>query len=194
MQSKAMNFKKHQGGFSLMDIMLWAGIVLAGFFALMAINSMAKGKLNSTNEARDLPTIIAGIQNTYSSQSTYVGATMDTVARGNVWPATQTTIPGAGAATVMNRWSGNVTLAPATITTANDIARLVYPNVPATECISVVNAAAGSLRRVYVDSANSGTAGAGTMVKADGAVLNVTTLATACSGTQNSITYDIPKA
>lgn len=47
-------------------------------------------------------------------------------------------------------------------------------------------------RRVYVDSANGAAAGGGTLVKDDGAVLNIATLATAC-GASNTITYDIGK-
>ncbi|MGY8527622.1 type 4 pilus major pilin [Paracidovorax citrulli] len=182
-----------QGGFSLMDIVLWAGVVLFGFFALMGLNSLAKSLLNSTNEVRDLPAVVAGVQNTYRNQPNFTGLTLDTVARGGIWPESQATIPATGTATVSNSWGGAVTLTPGTITTSNDIARMVYPNVPSRECINVANAAAGAVRRIYVDNTNANTAGGGTMVKADGGNIVPATLATACSGTSNSITFDIPK-
>lgn len=191
MKRTTMYSKRRQAGFSIMEAMIWAGLALLGFAAVVYFGFMGKAKMNSTNEARELPNIISGIQNSWNSQANFLNISLDAVARGGVWPANETTIPGAGAATVTNRFGGNVTLAAATITTANDIARLVYPNVPQTECNNIVNTVAGSLRRVYVDNTNSGTAGAGTLVKADGAALNIGTLATAC-GTSNSITYDIP--
>jgi hypothetical protein len=184
--------KRRQAGTSLIELILYVGAAVLIIIAILGVAYMVRSKAFAMNESRELPQVISGVQNTYNSQPNFAGATLDAVARGNVWPANETIIPGAGAATVSNRWGGAVTLTPGTITTGSDIARLVYSNVPQTECNNVVSAVAGSLRRVYVDNTNSGTAGAGTIVKADGGTLNVGTLATACSGAQNSITYDVP--
>lgn len=184
--------RRRQAGFSLIDVMMWGGIVLIGLVVIAAGFLAARSKMNSVNETRELPTVISGIQATYNSQSNYAGLTLDTVARGNIWPAQETTVPTSGSATVNDRWGGPVTLTPATINTTNDIARLVYSNVPQTECNNIIQTVASSLRRVYVDNTNSGTAGGGTQVKADGQSLNINMLATACSADQNSVTYDIP--
>ena len=103
------------------------------------------------------------------------------------------TIPGAGAATATNRWGGTITLAVANLSATNDIVRLVYTNVSERECKAIIQGVAGLMRRIYVDSANGGAAGGGTIVKADGSALDIAALGTACGTANNSITYDVGK-
>jgi hypothetical protein len=181
-----------QAGTSVIELFLYIAAAMIVIAALVWAAIALKDKAQGMNEARELPQVITGIQNTWNSQPNYAGATLDAAARGNVWPANQTTIPGAGAATITNQWGGNVTLVPAIITTASDIIRLNSPNMPQTDCNNVVSVVAGSLRRVYVDNTNSGAVGAGTLVKPDGGTLDVGALATACTGTSISVTFDIP--
>lgn len=181
---------KASRGFALFDFFAWTFVALLVVGGIILFAILVHSKANSSNEARELPSVIMGIQNSWNTQPNYTGLTLDAAARGNVWPSNETTIPSSGTSTVTDRWGGNVTLTPATITTTNDIARLVYAAVPQTECNDIVRAVGSTVRRIYVDNTNSGTAGGGTMVKADGSALTLTAVGTAC-GQTNSITYDI---
>jgi hypothetical protein len=187
---KTSMFRKASRGFALFDFFAWTFVALLVVGGIILFAILVHSKANSSNESRELPSVIMGIQNSWNTQPNYTGLTLDAAARGNVWPSNETTIPGSGSATVTDRWGGNVTLTPATITTTNDIARLVYMSVPQTECNDIVRAVGSTVRRIYIDNANSGTAGAGTMVKADGATLSLPAIGPAC-GTTNSITYDV---
>lgn len=182
-----------QRGVSLPQVLIAGAVGTAILLAGIAGGPKAMGMYRSSGEINDLPTIFNNIQGIYRQYPSYASLTMDTVVRSNAFPQNMSTIPAVGTpATATNRWGGAYTIALGTITTTNDIARLVSNGVPNAECQSVVQGVAASARRVYVDSTNSGTAGAGTQVKTDGGTLDSALLSTAC-GTTNSITFDISK-
>jgi len=183
---------KKQHGVTTFDFIIWGGLALIIVFGLVTLALKGRSKVSSFSETTELPLVFQGVQNTYNTQADYTGATLDTVARGQVWRPSEVTIPSSGSATVTDQFGGAVTLGVGTITTSNDIAQLNYKNYPSAECANVVNAVGGIVRRVYVDSTNSGTADAGILVKPDGGSINPTSLNSACSGSNlNSITYDI---
>jgi prepilin-type N-terminal cleavage/methylation domain-containing protein len=182
-----------QNGFTLIEL----GIVVAIVLLLMAVG-LAKAPAILANQriaadSQEIPQIVTNTQAKYSNRQNFTGVTLDAIIRLDAFPTNRVTIPGAGAATATNRWGGAITFTAGTINTAGDIGRFVYASVPAAECKGVITAVEGSMRRVVVDSANSGTAGAGTVVKADGGQLDNAALGTACSGITNSITYDFTK-
>lgn len=188
------NLKKiNQRGFTLIElgVVVAIGFLLVGIGLYKAPTIMANYRVNA--ELQELPQIVTNIQKSYVNSPSFVGVSLDSIIRLDAFPQNRVTIPGAGAATATNRWNGAVTFAPGTITTANDIGRMVSAAIPASECKNVVVGAAQMFRRVFVDSANSATVGAGTIVKADGLPLDPTALGTACSGAINSITYDFAK-
>ncbi len=191
---KSSILRTWQKGFSLVEL----SVVLVVVFGLLGLGLVAApqlfSSLNSVSELSELPTVIMNIKKNSKNSSTYNGVTLDTLARSNVFPENRVTIPTSGTSTATNQWGGGVTVTVATLTTTDDIVRLVSRSVPHAECIEVVQGVAKMLRRVYVDSANSGTVGAGTLVKDDGAVINNSTLASACGTGANSITYDIGKS
>lgn len=196
-QFKALNRRSanlhKQRGVSLPQVLIAGAVGTALLLAGIAGAPKAMGMYRSSGEVNDLPTIFNNIQGIYRQYPSYTTLTMDTIVRANAFPDNESTVPAPGtAATATNRWGGAYTVAVGTITTANDIARLVSNSVPDAECQSVVQGVAQNARRVYVDKANSGTAGAGTIVKADGGVLDSAALSTACS-TTNSITFDLSK-
>lgn len=182
-----------QRGFTMVEL----GVVVAIAAAILVIaltvvpTILANNRANA--EMQELPSVISNIQKAYSNAPTYNGATLDAVIRLNAFPNERVTVPGAGAATASNRWGGAITMTVGTITTANDITRLVYAGVPERECKSVIQGIANLTRRVYVDSSNGATAGGGTIVKGDGAQLDLAALGTACGTSPNSITYDVGK-
>ena len=190
---KSINTQRKQQGFTLIELGVVAalGFLIIGIGLYKAPSIMANYRTNA--ELSELPQIVTNTQKAVSNSSNYTGTTLDSIIRLDVFPQNRVTIPGAGAATATNRWNGAITFSVGTIATAGDIGRYVYAGVPLSECKNVIIGVAQMMRRVYVDSANTAVAGAGTLVKADGAALDTTALGTACSGAANSITYDIAK-
>lgn len=182
-----------QRGLTLIELMITLGIaaLLIGVAVVKAPTALASYRSNA--EIQEFSQVITNTQKAAANAQAYTGFTLDTLVRLDVFPRERVTIPGSGAATANNRWGGAVTFASGTINTTGDIGRYVHNAVPASECKSTILGLGNMARRVYVDGANSGTVGAGTIVKADGAAVNEATVATACSGTTNSITYDIAK-
>lgn len=182
-----------QGGFTLIElgIVVAIGFLLIGIGLYKAPSIMANYRANA--ETTELPQIVTNSQKIAVNSSNYTGFTLDTFIRNDAFPANRITVPASGSATATNRWNGTITFAVGTIATAGDIGRYVYTNVPDAECKAVVNAVSQMFRRIYVDKGNSGTAGAGTVVKADNAQLDTAALGTSCSGNANSITYDFAK-
>jgi type IV pilus assembly protein PilA len=178
---KAMRYKSklHQAGFTLVEV----GIVVAiGLLLLLGIGAanrtIAGTKVN--NEIGEIKTIIANVQRQYSGKSNYATATLTDIIALKSMPDERK----ASATTAVNRWSGAITMAPATITTANDSIRYSSAGVPEYECTQIVPQVEGSLTRVAV---------AGTDVKAAGGQLNQTTLGTQCAGGNVTIDYYFPK-
>lgn len=182
-----------QRGFSLLELT----VVLIVIFGLLGLGYSAGqylfSDLNAVGELSELPKVMLNIKKAKKDSPNFAGLTIDELARSGAFPENRVTIPGSGSATATNQWGGAVTLTIGTISLSNDIARLVSNSVPKAECVNVANGVGKMLRRMYIDSNNSGTAGAGTLVKADGAQVNTAAVSTAC-GTTNSITYDIGKS
>lgn len=177
MSIKMKNFtsKTKQAGFTLVEI----GIVVAiGLLFLLGIGAagrtIAGTKVNS--EIGEIKTIAANVQRQYSGKSSYATATLtDMIALKSIPDERKLT-----ATTAANRWSGAITLAPATLNTANDSIKYTSAAIPEYECTQIVPQVEGSLLRVAV---------AGTDVKALGGQLNQTTLGTQCAGGNVSIDY-----
>lgn len=192
---KKVGFKPRakQGGFTMVELGVVVAIAATIIVIALAVVPTVLANNRSNAEMQELPSIITNIQKTYSNNPTFAGATLDGVIRLNAFPTERVTIPDAGLATATNRWGGQVTLTPANLSSVNDIARLVYTNVGTRECKTVLQGVGSLVRRIYVDSANGGVAGGGTLIKDDGAALNLALLGTACGTTTASITYDLGK-
>ena len=81
-------------------------------------------------------------------------------------------------ATAQNGYGGLITVAPATLTQANDAALLTWSSVKQSECIDLVIGTSDTARRIEVP--------AGTAVKPTDGVLNLATLATQCELAANT--------
>lgn len=194
MKNRSKSWKNiAQRGFTMVELSVVVAIGALILVIALAVVPAVLANNRANAEMQELPSILSNVQKAYANAPTYVGATLDAVIRLNAFPTERVTIPGAGAATATNRWGGTITLAVANLSATNDIVRLVYTNMSERECKGVIQGVAGLMRRIYVDSANGGAAGGGTMVKADGAALDITALGTACGTANNSITYDVGK-
>lgn len=193
MKNHLQKTTRQQRGFTLIELAVVVGIgfLLVGIGLYKAPSILASYRANA--ELQELPQVVTNVQKSFANAASYTGVTLDSIIRLDAFPQNRVTIPSSGAATAANRWGGAITFATGTIGTTADIGRLVYAGVPAAECKQVILGAGSMFRRIYVDSANSGAAGAGTLVKADGAAVQEAAVGTACSGSTNSITYDFAK-
>jgi prepilin-type N-terminal cleavage/methylation domain-containing protein len=186
---RRINFHR---GFTLVEI----GIVTAIVSIIVGL-SIAKTPALLLNyrvsgETTELPQVVSNIQKIYFNSASYSGVVLDAIIRYDAFPENRVTIPSAGAATATNRWGGAITFAAGTINSVGDIGRFVYSSVPQADCKAVILNVAPGFRRIYVDSSNSASVGAGVVVKADSAVIDLVALGSAC-GNLNSITYDFAK-
>lgn len=191
--SKIRFTRTAQQGFTLVELIV---VIAIGFGIIFyALNKVPQVLANSrsSGEISELPTITSEMQRIAANRPNWSTFTLDAMVRNNAFPDNRTTVPTSGSATATNRWGGPITFTSGTISTTGDIARITSAGVPMRECKTVVVGVAQTFRRVYVDPANSGTAGAGTAVKADGAAVDENAVGTACSGQSNSITYDLGK-
>jgi prepilin-type N-terminal cleavage/methylation domain-containing protein len=186
--------KAQQGGFTLVELIAVIAIGFGIIFLALTKVPQLLANTRASGEITELPGITAEMQRIAMNRPNWSTFTLDSMIRNNAFPESRVTIPaGAGAATAQNRWGGAITFAPAQITNTGDIARITYSAVPQRECKAVALGVAQVFRRVYVDGANSGTAGAGTLVKGDGLRVDEAQVGTACSGEVNSITFDLAK-
>lgn len=184
---------KAQHGFTLVELIVVIAIGFGIIFLAMTKIPQVLANSRASGEITELPGVTAEMQRIASNRPNWSTFTLDALIRNNAFPENRVTVPSSGAATAQNRWGGAVTFASGTISNTGDIGRIVSTAVPQRECKTVVLGVAQVFRRVYIDGANSGTVGAGTIVKADGQPVNETTVGTACSGEANSITYDLAK-
>lgn len=184
---------KAQSGFTLMELIIVVAIGFGIVFFAMTKIPQLMANSRASGEISELPGIAAEMQRIAANRPNWSTFTLDSMIRNNAFPDNRVTIPTSGASTAQNRWGGSISFATATITNTGDIARITYTAIPERECKTVVLGVAQVFRRVYVDGANTATAGAGTIVKADGAAVNEAAVGTACSGEVNAVTFDLAK-
>ncbi len=172
--------KMKQRGSLLVDASI--AVVIIG--AVLAISLVIVPRVLADNrgnaELSELPTIFSNSQKIYRNRASYNGLTLAQLIALNAFPPDRVT----GAASAANRWGGAITVAAATITTADDAAAFTYAGVPEAECKAVAQGMESAVRQITVN---------GTVVKADGAALNLTTLGAQCAGGSNTIIYEIGK-
>lgn len=165
---------KKQKGFTLVEVGIVAAVVLALLAGVIgAPRVMANMRAN--DEIGELKTISTSVQKIYSNSANYTGATLAEIIGMKGIPDNRVV----NASTATNRWSGSLTLTPATLSTTDDSMRLTQTQVPEYECANIIPQVESGFARVSVN---------GTDVKPFGGTLNRTTLGTQCSG--NAITVD----
>lgn len=162
-----------QRGISIMSVLL--GLVIAALVAVVAFNQFSDAQRKTRIEAAtgDISAIISEAQKTYGAANQYGAVTTAIAVQGGVVP---TRLRVAGTNTAQNKYNGAITLAPATITTANDSLALGYANVRREDCQDLVIAVEPQTRGITV---------AGTDVKANDGALVLATLGTQCDSAAN---------
>jgi len=175
------NFKPvgNQKGFTLVEIAIVVAISLLLLAGVIGVNRIiANTKAN--DEIGELKQESTGIQKIYANNSNYATATLTDIIALKGLPDARIT----STTTATNRWGGAITIAPATLATANDAIKFSTAGVPEYECVSVIPQVEPGFSRISVG---------GTDVKAYGGTLNKTTLGTQCTGGNVAVDYYFTK-
>jgi Tfp pilus assembly protein PilE len=167
-----------QKGNALLFAML--ALVVAAILTIVAMRMYQASQRSVRIEAAtsDLNTIIAAAQKLYGNSNQYGAVTTAIAIRGTVIPPAMRI---AGTTTAQNRYYGAVTMAPATITTANDSLTLTYGNVNRDDCQDLVLGMESTTRRIAVG---------GTEVKPADSPVDIAAMSTACdSAATRDIAY-----
>lgn len=166
------SLKKRQSGFTLVELGIVVAIaaIIIGIGLVVVPSILASTRANA--EISELPTIATKIQRAFANQPNYGALTQAGIVNLNVFPDS---VVDKTAGTIVNRWGGAVTVAPATLSQANDAVAITSNDIPTAECLQIGQGVEGSMRRIVVGT---------TEVKAPGTTAaNPTALGTACNAT-----------
>lgn len=155
-------------GFSLIELSIVIVIVSILLAVGLGITRSILSDNRANDELKELPLIVTRLQKLYNNRATSAGVTTAIAISNNIFPAERVISP----TEVTNRWGGTVTVAPATIGTANDAIAMTYNAVKTAECLAVISQIEASMRTISV---------AGVLVKNDGEQPNLGLLGTQCS-------------
>lgn len=178
---KQCEILQNKKGFTLVELMIV--IVLGGLVIAVAIAAgpRIKAHIQGNKDLETIPDITANVQAHYSLKSSYVGLTNTIV---NSYKLVPDDMNGGGAS-ISNRYGGAVTIAPATVSVANDSFTISYGSVPSRVCLKIVPQLAPQFLNASVN---------GTVVKATGGALDEATAATQCnSGETNTVLFTASK-
>lgn len=160
-------------GFTLVELMIV--IVLGGLVIAVAIAAAPriKAHINGNKDMAEIPDVVANVQAHYSLKSNYSTLTNNIV---NSYKLVPDDMNG-GAGSITNRYGGVVTLAPATITVANDSFTYSTGGVPSRVCLKIIPQLAPQFLNASIN---------GTVVKPTGGVLDETTAADRCNSSESN--------
>jgi prepilin-type N-terminal cleavage/methylation domain-containing protein len=148
------SLKKRQSGFTLVELgmVVAIGAIIIGIGLVVVPSILASTRANA--EISELPTVVTKIQRSFQNQPNYSLVSQSTIAGLKAFPDAQVS-----GTTITNRWGGTVTVAPATLVTADDAVALTSTQIPTAECLQLGQGVEGTMRQISI---------AGVVVKADG--------------------------
>jgi hypothetical protein len=166
------------GAVSTMDLMLWAAGILAAMAFLLWVKNSGWPLMQGWMEASAVTSNMQKINGIYNGAANFTGLTTASVANNNIFAVKY--LPGGGV--ILNRFGGNVTVAPLTTNSTNDTLRYQETLVNSAACPTMANQLADDVDIITIQ---------GVVVKANGAAINPTTLNTQCNAaTQVTIISD----
>ncbi|MDP9902403.1 type 4 pilus major pilin [Variovorax ginsengisoli] len=168
MKNQYISNRKKNSGNAILGVLL--SLVITAILIAVAYNMYTDSQRKARVEAAtgEISTIIAGTQKLYGNANQYASVTTDIAVRSGIIPAR---LRVAGTNTAQNRYNGNITFQPQTITSTSDSMLVSYTNVLREDCQDIVLSAVPYSRRIAVDS---------TTVKANDANIDISALAGAC--------------
>ena len=171
---KPFNGRK-QRGYGLLEIML--GIAIVGILVGLVVKAF--GGINESTKVeqafKNQVALTTAVVNAYRSQGDYVGLINAAMTKSPALPADMK-VP-ANLAQIKHPWrTDGVTLAPTTITSANDAFTMTWVDVPEGACISI----AQQTYRLYQGMSINGTA-----------ITSVSNVAPSCNGASNTLVWTV---
>jgi Tfp pilus assembly protein PilE len=150
----------------------------------MYSNNVRQSAINQN--ISEIQNIATSAKSAYGVTNLYGSVTTAVAVRSRIVPSN---LRDGQAATATNSYGSAITITPANGTGTNDLLTLTWGNVPANQCLEIVNGVSPSMRRITVG---------GTVVKPLDSVLSVATTTTACETNTSdgvvSITFDIGRS
>jgi len=180
---KAFSLRRKNKGFNLIELGI-VMVVIAVAVAAVGLGARALMRSTKVNGETDRISFMA------SKYRGYLSTSVDTSGVSNTQAVTIHAVRDdavSGASTILSRFGGQVTVAPATLMTANDAVSFQYAGVGQDECIAFVKQAAGQFNQISVN---------GTVVKSTTAsVVTDATLEGASTNTAagNTIVFTLSK-
>jgi prepilin-type N-terminal cleavage/methylation domain-containing protein len=176
---KAGVVKKLVRGMTLVEVsivLIIVGIIGALMFAILP-SLMASAK--ARNETELLRTVINSVHKLRSNKPNFAGVDTALVVSSGVVPSAMV-----NGTSIVNQQAGTITIAAATVTTANDAVTMTSTNYSDALCKELAVNMESAVARIAVN---------GTEVKAVNAVLNDAGLFAACTGNANSVAFTFTK-
>ena len=160
-------YKFHKGFMSLeLGLVLLVIAVAIVSAVLYYRDNLRKTSIN--NNIQQISSTAASLRAKYGQSNQYGSVTTSLAVRSSAIPEA---LRDGTAATASNSFGGAITVAPTTLTGANDSLEIVWPNVPDKQCSDIVTSVQREMRQVAVDS---------TTVKANNGQLDLNAVETAC--------------
>lgn len=161
---------KRQKGFSLLEILIVAGLLAAGLAALFFMLNRYNVRAAANNEAEVLNTMAAETRTQFRSQGNYTGVTPAVLIANGIVPTTHV-----NGTAIETGWATTVAVAPANLNgTMGDSVSFTY-TLPRESCSRFVQASEGAFSRVIVGGVHVKDIPTGARN------LNVATLGTQCN-------------
>lgn len=162
-----------QKGLSLVPILLSLVIIGAVTAVTFAVFGDASRKPIIEQATSDIATIVANSKKVYGTANQYANVTTAIGVQGNIVPG-RLRIPGTN--TAQNNYNGAITLAPATVTSANDSLAIGFARIAREDCQDVISTVEPLMRGITIG---------GVAVKPNDGQLNLATLSTQCDAALN---------
>jgi PilS N terminal len=175
-----LRMQNKQRGAANMQIVL--GLIV---MAILTVAALAGFKYvtqtKAANEIQELSELkTATVSLGVSTGTNFSSVVMSNLTQLNFFPAAR--VSGTGASTVvLNQWKGTITVAPTTLVSTADSLDFTYTGVPTDACSYIVEQIGNLADQVSIG---------GTIVKALGGTINLTTAYAQCNAGANNVTMD----
>lgn len=174
-------YRGQNGAVMQMDLIMWAGVVLAAVGFILGLGKLAGPPINGWREASAVSGHMKTIENNYGGSPGYTGLTNASVAVANGGVFSAKYLPGANV--INNIFHGEVTISFTTIKTTADTLQYTDASIPSGACKIMASTLADDVDRLSI---------AATVVKDVGGVLDSAKVTTQCNSAA-SVTFLIEK-
>lgn len=162
-----------QAGFSMVDLSIWVVVVGVALALVLSLGPSIMTNMRVNAESSNLQNIVACVQKYKFNKANFAGTTTAQVINQGCFPDSMVS-----GSSVINRWSGAVTVAPVTTVTASDSLGFTYNNLNKASCTGLIPVVADNFLTISVN---------GSAVKPVNGAVDDNAMGTACNNATNAI-------